>query len=365
MTYSRLRIVHVEAGRHLYGGALQVRYLVGGLADRGIENILVCPPGADVAEALPDRSAHRRPLTMRGDADLGFAWRLARVLRRERPHLVHVHSRRGADILGGLAARMAGIPAVLSRRVDNRDPLLRAKCGPYGRVVAISRDIRRVLLDAGVPPDRIRCVHSAVDTQAFRPGGDRAWLRREFRLPEQGPVLGMVAQLIRRKGHRYLLSALPVLLRRYPDLVVLLLGRGPEETVLRRLATALGVDRAVRFAGYRTDMPRILPALDLVVHPVTSEGLGVSLLQASACGVPVVASRVGGIPEIVHTGETGLLVPSGNVDALARATMLVLADARLRVRMGQAGRELVRRAHTIDSMTEANLRVYDGLLDVR
>ncbi|MEX0730931.1 MAG: glycosyltransferase [Aquisalimonadaceae bacterium] len=355
----------METGRRLYGGALQVRYLMDGLARRGIESILVCPPGADVASAAAMPGIRVVHVSMRGEADLAFSVRLFGVLRRERPDIVHVHSRRGADMLSAPAARMAGVPAVLSRRVDNAGPdlLTRARCRLYGRVITISEAIRQVLLNASVPAGHIRCVLSAVDTALYRPGGDRGWLRREFGLPERGPVLAVVAQLIRRKGHRDLLAVLPRLLEAHPDLRVLFLGRGPEEAVLRDQVRRNGLGEVVCFAGFRDDLPRILPALDLVIHPACGEGLGVSLLQAAACGIPLVGTRVGGIPEVIRDGETGLLVPPADVNALTRAVSAILEDPALGLRLGRGGREWVEQVFSIDSMVEGNLRVYAELLD--
>src|SRR5262245_43605826 len=126
-----MRILHLEAGRHLYGGAAQVRYLIDGLAGAGVENVLVCPEGSEIAAA--PSSARVVPLPLRGDLDVGMLPRLAPVIRTAQPDVVHVHSRRGADVFGGIAARLAAVPAVLTRRVDSDEPawLARLKYQPY------------------------------------------------------------------------------------------------------------------------------------------------------------------------------------------------------------------------------------------
>lgn len=165
-----MKVVHVEGGRHLYGGALQVVFLLRGLKARGVDCTLVCPPDAAVGRAAAAH-ARVRELPLGGDADIGQSARLARVLREERAELVHLHSRRGVDLWGALAARAAGVPAVLSRRVDNPEPgwWARWKYGLVARVVTISEGIRRVLLDEGVPAQQVVCVPSAVDTALYRP----------------------------------------------------------------------------------------------------------------------------------------------------------------------------------------------------
>ena len=361
-----MKVLHVEAGRHLYGGARQVVYLIGGLQGRGVTNLLACPPGSAIAAAATP-CARIHPIPMRGDFDPGLVRRLQRLIRRTRPDLVHLHSRRGADWAGGLAARLTGTPCVLSRRVDNPEPrwLVALKYRLYDRVITISEGIRQVLLAEGVPPARLRCVHSAVDAEPFQRPCERDRFQATFGLPPDAITLGVIAQLIPRKGHRYLLQVLPELLAEYPRLHVLLFGQGPLRHTLEQDVARRGLAPHVHFTGFRTDLAEVLPCLDLVVHPADKEGLGVALLQAAAAGVPIVASRAGGIPEIVRQGENGLLVPAGDTAALRTALRTLLADPVLRHRMGQRGRAIVARDFSVDTMVDGNLTVYRELLDGR
>lgn len=359
-----MRVLHVEAGMHLYGGALQVVFLMRGLRARGVDNVLACPVGSAIAqEAAPH--ARIAALPMKGDADLLLVGRLRRLMRELRPDLVHLHSRRGSDIWGAVAARLEGIPVVLSRRVDNPEPrwLVRLKYRLHDEVVTISDGIRQVLRAEGVPEAKLHCVPSAVDTERYRPGGELAWFRQAFDLPEQAPTIGMVAQLIARKGHATLLDALPAVVARHPQVQVLLFGQGPlRESLAERIAADPLLARHVRLPGFRTDLHRVLPCLDVLAHPAFMEGLGVSLLQAAACGVPIVAGRAGGIPEIVRPGLNGELIEPGDVAGLARELDRLLADAALRQAYGQAGRQWVMAHFSIDAMVDGNLAVYRRLL---
>ncbi|NIR61614.1 MAG: glycosyltransferase, partial [Gammaproteobacteria bacterium] len=335
-----------------------------GLAAAGCRNVLVCPRGSAIAEAARG-AAVVREVPMRGDADLAFIARLWRIIRRERPHLVHLHSRRGGDLLGGIAARLASVPAVVTRRVDNPEPRwwARVKYPLFAGVIVISEGIRRVLIDEGVDPDRIFTVPSAVAVDRHRPGCDRTWLRRTFEIEHGTRVLAMVAQFIERKGHRHLIAALPRIVRRHPNVRVLLLGKGPRESAVRDEAAAAGVADYLRFAGFRDDLERVFPCLEGLVHPAEMEGLGVALLQASAAGVPCVASAVGGIPEIVRDGETGWLVPPGDAAALAEATNALLDDREGARQRGIAARRHVESAFSIPVMVEGNLAVYRSVLE--
>jgi glycosyltransferase involved in cell wall biosynthesis len=357
-------LVHIEAGMHLYGGALQVAYLLNGLKRRSLRNVLVCPEGSAIAQqaaAVVDR-IHEIPMS--GDMDLSLIRRLRTIIRAEEADLVHLHSRRGADVFGGIAARLEKTPCVLSRRVDNPESrfVVALKYRLYDRVITISDGIRRVLLNEGVPAARVICVHSAVDADRFDRQPERDWLLRQFALPGDARVLGMIAQLIPRKGHRYLLAALPDVLAACPDVHVLLLGKGPLEGALRQQIGQSGLQGRIHLAGFRDDLERILPCLYGVVHPADMEGLGVSLLQAAAAGVPLIGSAVGGIPEIVRDDVNGILVPPGDVAALRQALFRLLDDERRAGRWGAAGKRIVRDEFSIEAMAEGNFRVYRALL---
>jgi len=360
-----VKTVHLETGRHLYGGGAQVLHLVRGLVDRGEDALLVAPEGSGIAREAAARGLPVETLPLSGEGDLAFVGRFRTLLRRVRPALVHLHSRRGADTLGLAAARWAGIPAVLSRRVDNREPrwIARLKYPLYRRVIAISEEIRRVLLSEGVAPDHVVTVRSAVDPASIphRCGGRDAFLA-EMGLPGNARVAGMAAQFIHRKGHHVLLDAVPAVLAAVPDARFLLFGRGPLEGELRDDIAARGLQDAVRMAGFRDDLPRLLPCLDLLVHPAFKEGLGVALLEAGAAGIPVVGSRAGGIPEVVVDGRTGLLVPPGDPSALASALVGLLGDPERCAAMGREARRFVEEERSVDAMVEGNLAVYRSVL---
>ena len=359
-----MKVLHIEAGRFLYGGAQQVAWLTHGLAQRGVQNVLVCPEDGDIQKAVAENTlVHAIP--MRGDLDLGQVSRLTKIIRAESPDLVHIHSRRGADIFGGLAARLTDVPCVLSRRVDNREPRWFApvKYRLYQRVVVISEAIGRVLVSCGVNPQVITAVRSAVDAASYDLPADRAWFQQAFSLPADEVTIGVVAQLIPRKGHRYLLQVLPELLTKYPQLHVLIFGQGPLQSELADTVARPEYCGRVQMAGFRDDLRRVMPNLYAVVHPAEKEGLGVALLQASACGVPVIAAEAGGIPEIVLHDQNGLTFEVGDVEKLNQCIDLLLSDPAMRERLGGKGRELANTAFSIDAMVEGNLKVYQSLID--
>ena len=358
-----MKVLHVEAGRYLYGGAQQVVWLNEGLTRRGAENVLVCPTGSDIATAV-EGNARVHAIKMSGDLDVGVLPRLMRILLVEKPDLIHIHSRRGADVYGGLAARFMGIPAILSRRVDNKESRLLSplKYALYSRVVVISKAIGSVLVSDGVDASKIETVRSAVNADAYSTEVDNRWFEAEFSLPSNAKTLGVIAQLIPRKGHKYLLNILPQLLEAHPQLQVLIFGQGPLAMELTSRVAQAEFEGRVKMAGFRDDLHRVFPNLYAVVHPAEREGLGVALLQASASGVPVVAARAGGIPEIVLDNVNGITFDVADEAGLYGALDTLLSNQELRDTLGEGGSHLAHSEFSIDAMVEGNLKVYQSVL---
>jgi glycosyltransferase involved in cell wall biosynthesis len=361
-----MHVVHLETGRHLYGGAQQVLYLLSGLVEAGVQSTLVCPPDSAICAAAKYRGISVQAMPMAGDLDAGFARRLKLWLEIQQPDLLHVHSRRGADLWGGLAARQAGVPAILSRRVDNPEfPVIgRVKYRLYERVIAISAEIRAQLHVGGVPNSKVRLVHSAVDAAACRPVWSDAQLHAAFGLQPDDLTVVCAAQLIARKGQTVLLDAWPAVLEGCPHARLLLFGQGPDESALKEQVSRLGLDEQVLFAGFRPDLLSFFGLADLLVHPALREGLGICLLEAQAAGVPVIASRTGGIPEAVVDGVSGLLVRPEDPAELAAAIVGTLLNPELRARLGADGRDNVAANFSLPAMVSGNLDVYQELIGV-
>lgn len=360
-----MKILHVETGRHLYGGPQQVVWLLRGLIERAVDNVLVCGPGSDI-----DRSARVAGIRVcnvpcAGDLDLTFAWWLGRVIRWESPDLVHCHGRRGADLMGGLAARAAGVPALLSRRVDHPEPgiVSRFRYRPFRKVIAISENVAASLRDSGLDEQRMTIIRSAVDHARFARSADPAVFRRQFGLDPDSIVIGAAGQLIPRKGHRYLLEAMAGLVRKHPKLVLIVFGQGELAAELEEQAGKLRLGGHVQFAGFREDLDDYLAALDLMVHPALREGLGVAMLKAQAAGVPVVAFDVAGSREAVAHDRTGILVRPKDTGALEQAIARLLGDPALRQRFGTAARDRMQNEFSIEAMVDQHLAIYEAVLD--
>lgn len=369
------RICHVGKVTGISGSEKHLLILLGGLVSRGYNVTFVIleeatrPVGhyADMLEAKGVRTARLR---VNGDLDPGLILRLYRELRRGRYDLVHTHLIH-ADLYGSVAAKLAGVPLVVStRHNDDRfreHPffvLLNHLVAPlYRRVIVISQALGSYTARLeGVDPARIVPIYYGLP---FSEPPGPCGIRREFGLPDDAPIIGVVGRLTEQKGHRTLLQTFARLCGGYPDARLFVVGDGELRPALQALAQELDVAGRVIFTGYRDDAAGLMADFDLLAVPSLWEGFGLVLLEAMNAARPVVASRVSAIPEIVSDGETGLLVPPGDAEALASALRRLLDDPALAAEMGRRGRERLHTRFGVERMVDETERVYLDLLERR
>jgi glycosyltransferase involved in cell wall biosynthesis len=360
-----VKILHVETGRHFLGGPQQVIYLINALRERGHDNSLICPPGSGIDGVARQNDIHVQNLFCAGDLDLPFAYRLSRFLKETRPDIVHCHSRRGADLLGGLAASLADVPTVVSRRVDNTEMRVMAaiRYRPFRKIIAISEAIAAELRERGVEAERLAIIRDAVDTAAFAAVPDCAPCRQEFGLAADDFAIAAAGQLIPRKGHQFLLQAVAQLKSRLPQLRLVIFGEGFLNKQLQAQSASLGLDDVVQFAGFREDLDTFVGCFDLFAHPALAEGLGVAVLKAAAAGLPVVGFAAGGLNEAVADGKTGLLVDAEDADALAAAIERLVNAPGLARELGAAGRQRMQSEFSIATMADLHVALYESVLN--
>ena len=298
--------------------------------------------------------------------------RLRQAIARERPALVQCFHT-GPNRWGPVAARMAGVKrTVLGLQNVFPGQTLRERAVDWltfrmaSCAVSCSEAVRRFHTGPKrLSAAKITTIHNGVDVDRFRPGGDRMHLRRELGLDEHHLLVGAVAHLTPQKGHRHLLEAARQVVQRLPETVFVLVGDGSLRPELEEMVNAWKLQENVRFLGVRRDIPELLGSLDLFVLPSVWEGLGVAVLEAMACELPVVASRVDGIVEMVVEGVTGLLAPPKDAEALHVALTTLLESPAERERMGLAGRERAVSRFSTKAMVERYRGIYEGLLERR
>ncbi|HEX2054828.1 MAG TPA: glycosyltransferase family 4 protein [Actinomycetota bacterium] len=280
----------------------------------------------------------------------------------------HIHVGTGRENFDGArAARRAGVPVViqtqhlpwLMRDPRKRNRLVQA-LEPVDHVIAVSEAQRKTYERVGLPQDRFTTIPNGIRPRRDALG--RLAARQALGLEPDQLVVLVIGRLTDAKGQTYLVQAVPSLVRRFPNLAVVLLGRGPSREHLLRQAAALAVSGTVRLAGYRPDARLLLDAADVFVLPSQQEGMPLAVLEAMDAGIPVVATNVIGTSEVVVDGETGILVPPRNPKALAAAIEELLSDTGRRRLVGAAGRRWYLERFTASRMADETARVYARLL---
>jgi phenylacetate-CoA ligase len=307
--------------------------------------------------------------------DPSTAVRLAAFLKRERVDIVHTHNP-SPHLYGALAAAIVrregpdgrALPRVVHTKHGRNYPgaprkvLANRLASAFSdKIVAVSEDAHRVALDLErVDPHRLVTIRNGVDTELFRPS-DKAQARRALGVPTEGLHIGCVARLSAEKDHATMLEAFAIVRARRPDAHLTLVGDGAERRALEAQRDRLGLSGAVTFAGQRDDIAAILSAFDMFALSSRTEGMSLTLLEAAAAGLPIVATRVGGNPEVVADGETGLLVPAGDPARFAEALLATAARADLGA-MGERARVRVAERYDMGRTAAAYEALYDEVL---
>jgi glycosyltransferase involved in cell wall biosynthesis len=306
-------------------------------------------------------------LPRRNRADL-WAWLpLVRALRRERVDVLHAHLF-GSNLWASVLGRVAGVPAIVAHEHmwaytggGVRPFLDRELIGRLSDAfVAVSEEGRRRMIEV----ERIRPDHVALIPNGIPPlrDGDGGRVRAELGIPSGAPVVGSVGHLRPEKAYEVLIEAAALISAQDQDVHVVIAGEGGERDGLEQLRAQLGLRGSVHLVGARDDVPDLLAAFDVGVCCSDSEGGPLSVMEYMAAGLPVVASDVGGLPELVHDGDTGILVPPRDPGALAAAVAGLLADRGRREELGASARELVRTEYGIDRWVERLEALYASLL---
>jgi glycosyltransferase involved in cell wall biosynthesis len=356
-----VKVVHLVQSGDVAGGQLVALRLARAARDRGLDVALVSPTRGPFVDLARREGMEATILPIRGALDLAAVGRLRRHLRTERADVLHTHAHFSLNVVGRVAARLAGARVVAHMHIENafrpagvgrtaQVVLDNASARLCSWIVAVSEATRTALVRQGYPAKRTVTIYNGVDPAPAVDSG---------RADDRPPQLLEVARLCDVKGQRELIAALEGLRRR--DAVLLLAGDdleagGAFRRALEVEAEQQGLGDRVRLLGHRDDVRRLIGDADVMVLPSHAEGLPLVVLEAMAAAKPVVATAVGGVPELVVDGETGLLVPPGDVEALTRALDDLLGDPDRARRLGEAGR---RRALEKFSADEAAARVLE------
>lgn len=358
-----MKILYVDTEPVWRGGQEQLFTLMSGMKQREHSVFLAAPPHSLLRRRATDSQIQTFDYLQRSEWSPMGLYRLHKILQREHFDVVHFNTP-VVVLMGGTVSRWKNIPVrVCSRRVNfplrNRLSALKYNWALNG-IITVSESIRKTLIKGGVCSDRVSVVYEGVDINWI----DRLSDSTSFQ-EITGPLVGTVAHLSAEKGHSTLLEAISQLDSQFSGVTFLFIGEGKLRTDLERQARRMGLDNRVRFTGFRTNPEALMKSLDIFCLPSLSEGLSSAILAAMACRLPVVATQVGGIPELVVDGVTGFLVPPCHPERLREALSQLLASVQLRRRMGQAGRNRVESSFTLERKWDQTESLYLQLLKSR
>ncbi len=370
-TYSTL---HVNTSRDWRGGERQTLLLAEALHSAGHPSGVICPPNSPLEERCRQQGLPVFPVQMKSEVDLAACRKLIQVIRQESPQIIQAHTAHAHTLCGlaRLGIRWGGPqhlrPAVIAQR---RVPFSIHRSGTpfftpwkYRRLadhlIAVSQQVGRILEGDGVPADQIRVIPDGVPALPTPETSPTLW-RQQHGVPDKGLLIGSVGHLSQEKGHVHLIEALSHLRIREQPAQLVIVGEGTERAHLTRRAQELGISDRVHLIGFQKDVSSALHALDVYAHPSLEEGLGTSILDALQALRPVVASRVGGIPEVIEQMVTGHLVSPGDPKALAVSIDELLDDPEKAAGYAQAGQKRCLQSYSVEAMREANLHLYSHI----
>jgi len=361
-----LRIVHVLHSLDIGGTENGVVNVVNALRDEFRHSVVSMTAAGPLASRLPPETVIHC-LNKQPGLDLRGVARLTALLRRLRPDVVHSRNWGAFDAV--LAARLARVPVVIhgehgreigdpEGRNRRRNQIRRLSAALVTRFVTVSHDLSRWLVEhVGVAPHKVLTIHNGVNVERFSPN-TRDEARRILSVSPHTVVVGTVGRLDPVKDHAGLLQAVAMVANDHADVVGVIVGDGPSRGMLEDRTRVLGIDARTRLLGKRLDIPFLLSGFDIFVLPSIAEGLSNTILEAMAAGLPVVATRVGGNPEMVDDGVTGALIAPRQPQRLAQALTAYVGDPDLRARHGKAGRQRATDKFSLERMVDAYRNLY-------
>ncbi|HBP89958.1 MAG TPA: glycosyltransferase family 1 protein [Nitrospiraceae bacterium] len=366
--YLTMRILHTESSLGMGGQEYRVLQEAQGMEQRGHRVVVAAPHGSQLAVLAEQRGLEVKRTSSGNRGWITLIPTFLRMLKRAEIDVVNTHGSLDSWT-ASIAGRISSRRPIIIRTRHKSTPVLRTWRHRflYGRlphvVTTTGEAVKQELVTRmRLNPSRVISIPTGVDLERFHPRPPDASLRKSLGLRKEGPLVGAVTFLRPEKGMEMLIEAVPWLRKRFSSLECVIIGEGGEKAALADRIRALGMEHCVHLVGFRQDVPALLALLDVVVIPSFEEGLPQSLTQALAMERPVVASAVGGVPEVVEDGVNGLLVPPRDPALLAEKIASLLQNPTAACRMGKAGRQVIQERYSIEHMLTQTEQVYRRLL---
>ncbi len=369
-----LKVIHLVEDLKIGGAERVIADTALGLDRKKYDASVWCVTrGGETASELSEKGIEVKILGISSYHNPLNTFKMIRLLKFARPDIVHTHGY-FASVIGRLAARKAGIPVILAHvhstywEYKKRHLMIERKLSRFThKIICCSKAVENFVKNTEkITDNKTIVIYNGVDEERFCPLKSPTSIRAEFGMSEEAAVVGTVSSLTPHKGHEYLIQAASLVLNTLPSAKFIIVGDGPLRKRLEDQAKNLDIHPAVIFTGTRKDIPEILSLMDVFVLPShTREGLGIAIIEAMAAERPVVATEIGGIPEVVNDGETGLLVPPGDAEALSKAIIELLRNPKKTKEMGVKGRTRVKEKFTTKKMLSEIEHVYLSLINRR
>lgn len=377
---SKFKVLHIHTLPIISGSGINTLLIMVGLNKDRYELEFACAPGGPLIDEVVNQGIKFHPVRNFVQRisiwnDLMALWELICLMRQEKYDIVHTHNSK-AGFIGRLAARIAGVPIIVHTihgfafHEFEKPPrqilfiLLEKFAARFAdKLITVSEPLKQWGLRLGIGrKEQYITIYDGIEINKFILDINIGQKRQEFGIRAADFVVGVVSKLWEGKGHKCILQAAKSVIAKVPDVKIMFVGEGYLREELEALTRQLGLSDYVIFSGFRTDIPEITAIFDIAILASFFEGLGRVLLEAMVLGKPVIATRVGGIVDVVDDGETGILVPPNDSVALAKALIRLLLDDDLRKRMGEAGRAKIDAKFSAKTMVEQIRQVYEELI---
>lgn len=364
----KIKLLHIISRLDIGGAEKQLLSLVSNLDKEKYDVCVAYFEGeGELRKEFEKRGIKIKKYRFYGLWDVLLWWKLYKDMEANKYNIIHTHGFK-ADLWGAVVGRLAGVPTIIST-VHNQEqylnnPIIRLLekwiIAPIDdTIIVVSGGVKRFLIKtSGIPEKKIKKVYYGINPVDIKIDAEQD-IREELCIDKDVPLIGCIGRLVKQKGHIYLIQAARKVLEKFPKVKFLIIGKGKLEKNLKKLAQNSNLNSNIIFTGFRKDVYSIIDKLSLVVMPSLWEGFGLIFLEAMAMGKPIVATDVGGIPEVIENKETGILVSARNPEALAEAIICLLKDNSLAKRMGERGKVILKECFQSSKMAEEIERIYN------
>lgn len=365
----KLKILHINAEKEYRGGETQTICLSKKLIERGHESTICCQPGSGIERKCTDNKLPCLSTAMVSDIDLRGAYAIRRWLSRNPVSIIHSHNPRALAM--GFILKLSGnsIPHIHTRRIDFPISGKLSSKIKYSRgadsIIAVSSAVKESLVHCGVEESKITVIPGGIDKEKFQRKTKSSSLKDEFSIPDNSFIIGAVSHLSRHKGHIYLINAMEGICRSRKNTFLIIAGEGNLKSELIKISRDKGLADNIIFAGFRNDMENILPQFDILVHPtIEGEGSPSAIKEAMIAGVPVLASDIAPVREIISSGNVGILFPPAKNEEIEKAVLNMIDNPEIRKKISSEALKKAEKQFGIDESVERTEALYYQTLNM-